>query len=250
MSMSTYVDSRISKRPMASYLGFCGCPNRRRWLPSLLSYAAPVVMVLSFWAVVAAQDLATILDSRQREVTRKGKILDYDADHLILQTAQGREVEIPSQRVIRVAPKRSADHVTADNRFDERDFKAALASYQRAIRPEKRNWVRRQMLAQIVRCYSNLGDRRSAASMFLILHEDDPRTRHFGVIPLTWRPWQPDRQSAAEATKWTGSQRPVARLIGASWLLSTSKRPDSIRVLELLKRDQDPRIQQLANTQL
>ncbi|MDG2381778.1 MAG: hypothetical protein P8N76_08890 [Pirellulaceae bacterium] len=207
---------------------------------------------LMLWAVAAvqAEDRVILLDRQQRPVSRLGEVIRFDADSLKMQTRQGREIEIPRARVVRVESEQLPEHSQADARFGERNYKAALSAYQKAIRREERNWLKREILAQIIRCHNNLGNRRAAGSMFLILYKEDQRTLHFDAIPLVWRPWQPDREATTEATKWLDDPQPVAKLMAASWLLSTSKRSAAIRVLEGLKRSRDSRVQQLANAQL
>ncbi len=219
-------------------------------LPLRVGFALPLSLILFAVVPLLAEDRVILLDSQQRQISRVGEVLSFDADSLKLQTRQGREIEIPRERVVRVDPEQSAEHSKADDRFKERNYQAALVAYQKSIRLEKRNWLRREMLAQIIRCHSNLGDRRKAGSLFLVLCKDDQRTLHFDAIPLAWRPWQPDRQATLDATKWLNAPSPVAKLLAASWFLSTSKRPEAIRVLEGLKRSRDSRVQQLANAQL
>jgi tetratricopeptide (TPR) repeat protein len=198
-----------------------------------------------------AQDRVTALDSRQREIVRTGQILRYDGRELRIRLGSGSESRIPSRTVTDVQTTLQPAHDEANRHFAAGDFETASTWYRQAYRAEKRGWVRRQILAQVVWCRHNLGQYRSAATTFLLLIKDDPHTLHFAAIPLAWRPQQPDAAFERQAKQWLAQGQPsAARLIASSWLLSTSQQPAAIRTLRELTRDKDPKVQRLALTQL
>lgn len=201
-------------------------------------------------SVAFCQDRIFLLDQQDREVRRTGEVIDFTREALRYRSTQGKETKIPAARIIRVEPSLIESHASADEQFQAGNFKDAQVAYRTAFRAEKRNWLRREILSQIVKSYINLSDWRAAAQAFLLLYQDDPSTRHFDAIPLVWRPFQPDAATATEARQWLKSELPPARLIGASWLLSTADRPTAIQTLEVLTRNDDRRVAQLAHAQL
>ena len=208
-------------------------------------------LILLSVSPATAQDRVTALDSRQREVVRTGQILRYDGRELRIRQASGNESRIPSRLVTDVQTTLLPAHEEADQHFEKGDFSTASTWYRQAYRSEKRDWVRRRILAQIVWCQRNLGQFRAAATTFMLLVKDDPQTLHFDAIPLAWRPQQPDVGFENQAKRWLASDQPsAARLIASSWLLSTSIQPAATRTLRELTRDKDKKIQRLALAQL
>ena len=207
-------------------------------------------LVLFSGRTVTAEDRVVLLDGDNREIVRRGEVLDYSRETLNFRTSQGREIKIPAARVIQVEPARSESHRLADQHFAAGEFRQAQDAYRAAFRGEKRTWVRREILSQIVKSYTNSSNYRAAGTTFLLLLEEDPATRHFDAIPLVWKPFQPSQAVAKVAQDWLANGAAPAKLIGASWLLSTSSRSAAINVLQQLRRDRDRRVAQLALTQL
>ncbi len=213
---------------------------------ALLAWLVPTAVV-----PLAAQDRVVAVDSRQREVVRTGKILRYDGRELRIRLGSGNETRIPSRLVTDVQTTHVPAHLEADRHFETRDFATALTWYRQAYRAEPRDWVRRQILAQVVWCQQNLGQFRAAATTFLLLVKDDPQTLHFDAIPLAWRPQQPDAAFENQAIQWVAKDQPsAARLIASSWLLSTSQQAQASRTMRELSRDEDAKIRLLAVAQL
>jgi hypothetical protein len=133
----------------------------------------------------AAQDVVHLSGSqgRQRIV---GKVIDYTGKELTLTTAAGLKTTLPADRVQRIETQRTVEHVEADKLFAGGDYAAAAAGYEQAQQRDSRNWVRRQITAQIVWCRQYLGETARAVEEFLSLVESDPDTPHFGCIPLAW----------------------------------------------------------------
>jgi tetratricopeptide (TPR) repeat protein len=190
-------------------------------------------------------------DAARGESRMTGVILSYTGDELQLQTPGGRVVNIPSDRVVHVESTWTDEQVRGDTLLGEHKWSEAIDSYRRAFPTERRPWVKNMIRAGILVCHRNLGQFEEASVQFLFLIESDPDTPFYDLIPLAWRPNEPSTSFARRASKWAKStESPVAALIGASWLLSTSQRSAAMAALQRLSTHPDRRIAQLAITQL
>jgi len=230
-------------------------------------WAAALGGLLLFLATVglAAEDVVVIssaADSAQ-QTRRVGEIIDYTGRELTLRMKGDREVAIPSERVIDVHTRLSQDQQRADQLFAARRYAESVDLYRQAQNQEERIWMRRQIVAQQVWCHRNLQQYDRAAELFLVLFQSDPDTQFIGSIPLAWRTQQPPASLERRATGWLRgnlgtreekrSRRDldaVAALIGASWLLPTSLRGESVVLLEQLKEYEHQVVARLAQAQL
>ena len=136
--------------------------------------------------------------------------------------------------------------LAADELFVRREYTAALAKYEEAIRSEPRRWVQRKLVAQMIWCLRNTDQYRRAGELFLALSRDDPAMLYFTAIPLRWLPAQATADLEKKSRDWLATDVPVAVLLGASHLLSTSDRNDAVKRLQVLGTAKDPRIAALA----
>jgi tetratricopeptide (TPR) repeat protein len=179
-----------------------------------------------------------------------GTILDYTGTELRIRQASGRESVVPAEKVVSIDTPKTPKHLAGDALFDAGDFTKAVDPYREAMREEKRLWMHRQILAQLVWCYRNLGQVERAGDIFLLLVDNDPSTQFFDAIPLAWTSAAPAPAAERQAKTWLAkSSQSAALLLGASWLLSTD-RAVAIAALDRLAADADSRIAQLAAAQL
>ncbi len=188
-------------------------------------------------------------DSSTRRVA--GTIIEYTGESLQLRHASGRDEKISPDQVIEVLGDWKESHQTANALFAEGDFQAAEAKYRLALREEDRRWVQRRVLAQLTWCYRYLGQTDDAVKAFLPLCRDDPTTPYFAAIPLTWTSVPTELDLERQAVAWLQDKNSsAARLIGASWSLTSARRAEAIKVLQQFISDPDPRMAFLAEAQL
>ena len=214
-----------------------------------------VCLLLILVDFVSAQDTVYLLPTEaSRAGTRvTGTITEFTGRELLIRTASGREQMIPAARVDDFATEYTQQQVDADLRFAENKFATAEAQYREALTAESRQWVRRQIMAQIVWCLRNQGRHADAAKTFLLIVENDPTTQFFDAMPLTWLRTDLDLAAERQADTWLRDDRdPAAQLIAASWLVSgqAAARGEALRALEDLTHARDLRIAQLAEMQL
>ena len=178
-----------------------------------------------------------------------GRIVDYTGEKLELETPEGRLRTIKASQVVGFSTDLVADQSAADQAFASGRYAEALALYGRAIEAERRPWVRRLALAQIVRCRRSLGHTEQAVESFLVLVQSDPATPLFDCIPLAWLSWPPEPNVELAAQRWRARREPVARLLGASHLLTSPQQVDAATILDELARDTDPRVAWAARAQ-
>lgn len=188
-------------------------------------------------------------DSGRATVT--GTIVDYTGQRLVLRAVGGGEQPIPTSRVVSIQTTWPAQKLTADQMLAEQEYDDALNAYMEALRAEPRVWAQRQILTDCVRCLKQLGRIEQAGDAFLRLVQSDPETQDFGLIPLSWQAVQPASQLEQKALAWLPNTSPdTARLIGASWLLSTAHRAQAIETLRSLAARGEKRVASLAEAQL
>ena len=173
-----------------------------------------------------------------------------------LKTASGREEPIPAARVVEVKTNWTADYLRALELRRSGKLSDAIRACQEAKASESRAWARRQIMAELTSCLAESGRFDQAGDEFLAMVASDPSTRHLAVMPLAWRPFPPDAALESRATAWLAMDKksPAAVVLGASWLLSTSRRADAIAALEQVSlmrgAGNDERLAGLADVQL
>ena len=217
----------------------------------LLSITATLSFCMLVPGSLKAEDIVYLRSDQPgiTELKLTGEILDYTGQALSIKTTAGNTRNFPGTQVLRVESAWTENQIQADKAFAAGDFRKALQEYSQALKADNRVWARRMILAQIVWCYRNLGDYATAGDRFLALIASDPDTPYFEAIPLQWTPGE--AVSAEQATRWLAmTEKPVARLMGASHLLSGGQPRLPIDILRGLARDKDPRIAALATGQL
>jgi tetratricopeptide (TPR) repeat protein len=220
-------------------------------------HCAWLFVLFVFGSIAAAQDTVVITSADGKsQLTRQGEIVDYTGKELTLKTLAGREEPIAAARVLEIKTEWLADHLRAREAYRSGKLDDAIAAWQQAKEREKRPWARRQIMAELVECHAEAGRFDQAGDEFLRIAAEDPTTPHMAVIPLPWRALPPDAALEERAGIWmsAGSRIPAATVLGASWLLSTSRRGEAITALsqQSLKRaaPDDPRLAMLADIQL
>jgi tetratricopeptide (TPR) repeat protein len=196
-------------------------------------------------------DVVIILASAEgaRTIVKTGTVLDWTAKELRLRTALGLEETIPAASVQEVQTHwppscDQARRLREAGRLDD-----AILAFQQAWREETRPWAKRQVLAELSSTLLEAGQIDQAGERFLNLAAGDLATRHVEMVPLPWRAMALDGAARERAAAWLAQrQQPLARLLGASWLLST-RRTEAIATLEELQRVEGP-VAQFATIQL
>ena len=221
--------------------------------PSLRACALTLLLInLSAATRLRASDIVVVRSEpsgSERRMT--GTVVEFTGANLQFRHASGREEKISADRVVEILGAWKKSHKAANAFFAEGNFEAAEAKYRAALRDEDRLWVQRRVLSQLTWCYRYLGRTGDAVQAFLPLYRSDPQTPHFPSIPLTWTTGQPELDLERQAGEWMQDpDSAAARLVGASWLLSSARRAEAIKILRQFVSHPDPRMVFLAEAQL
>jgi hypothetical protein len=172
-----------------------------------------------------AQDLVLYANPDGTDVLRvEGEVMDYTGQHLIIRRASGRRETLDSGRVRELDTQWGAECVRADERFAAREYAAARKDYQAAFQAERRPWAQRRIASQLVWCLRYTQQIQRAAAAFEWLYQSDPSTQYFDSIPLAWV--ASEEGQGFQGEQLLSPEKPaVSRLIAASWLLPTNRRP-------------------------
>lgn len=228
--------------------------NRNRPPPRLVALAIVSVGSLASCIVTATIHAADVVyftspHNRQARTKVTGEIVDYTGREIVIKLDNGRDMKRPGGTVAEIETIWQPDKLEADRLMTERQFSAAREKYTAAVKRDKRPWARRLMVARIIRCYRELEQYEPAGRLFLALVGEDLDTPYFDQIPLVWLTMEPAVAVREAAGGWLADGRPVARLLGASHLLTTARRQDALEQLELLTREKDARLAILATAQ-
>ena len=185
-----------------------------RWLAIVLGWCGLV-------SVAESQDRVMILpDGAVDPVVVVGLVEDFTGEELLVKR-MGQTVpdRYPASNVQMVQTWRSPIHEQGLKEFEAGENAQAELSLQKALQDEPRDWMKREILAQLIRCAIRRGDWSLAGSLFLKITREDPTTQFWNVAPLQWAPQSMGDSQKTLARTWIKEADSPTRLLAASWLL-------------------------------
>ena len=228
-----------------------------RWLVRCLFVA--MAMGVFQWAACSlanfaafAQDRVIIQQPGGSRFPISGLIEDYTGREVILQVRAGEVPRrYPRQEVVEVQTAYTPRHERGRRLLANAKPAEAKVELTLALKEEDRTWVRREILAQLVRCALWDGNYRAATPLFLSIVESDPETLHYGLAPLAWSDEPVDANVKLDARSWLADKSIESQLIGASHLLFDRELNDQAEAtLRRLARESNIKLQRLAQIQL
>lgn len=185
-------------------------------------------------------------------VTVTGEIVDYTDETLTIRTSGGGPAQVVStSEVAGVETYRSPAHLQGLEHHRRGEIDAAVQAYEKALETEGRAWMRREVLAELVKSHVRQGDLGKAAARFVQIAEVEPHHRHWGVAPLLWAPEPTPPILQAAARRWLVSSSDAVRLVGAGLSLDdTASRVAAVSELKRLERGSDRYLGSLAQALL
>lgn len=219
------------------------------------------VLGLSFLSVseTSAQDRITIQSENGIGRTReRGEIIDFIGEKITFRHKFGTRsiTTYAAKDIVKIETFRSDEYSNALDAASKNQYTQAVKFLLLAIQNEPRSWVKREMLALMVECQTNLQNQSAAGTYFLALLQSDPETRYIGRIPLDWSfPKSGDvigpSRVLGDAREWMRREDPAAKLLGASCLLfEEDNSEDAQQELSLLSSHPRSEIRELAQLQL
>ena len=196
-----------------------------------------------------AQDEVQLRQADESLVVRTGLVIRYDAEELVLRSAE-REQTFPSDRVVGVASPWDRLALPAEQLFQSRQFESAYGEFGKGNEAATPAWFRQRLLAGRVRAARELGSWFQAVTAFVELYQADPQSRFASTVPLAWSPSRPDPQLEKQIEQLLKSKQPIYQLLGASHGLAGLQRETAVATLKQLARDIDPIVARLAECQL
>ncbi|HEY4260139.1 MAG TPA: tetratricopeptide repeat protein, partial [Schlesneria sp.] len=145
------------------------------------------VSLITATAICSGQDRVIIQQPGGSRLPYSGYVDDYTGREVILRTKAGEGFKrFPREDVIQVQTAYTAHHEKGRQLLSNGKAAEAKVELTQALKEEDRGWVRREILAQLVRCALWNGNYRAAVPLFQSIVESDPETIHYGLAPLAW----------------------------------------------------------------
>lgn len=228
----------------------CRTPNTPFPKHMLRVLVASCLLVCSA-SVAVGEDVVHLRPAQGQEkgTVVRGTIERYDREQLAIVTHNG-EVSLPVNRIQKVETTWPEPYHEALRKIEQRRFAEALATIDAALEIEQRTWAHEALVARKCQILLQMDEVTSAGVLFLRIVEENPNTRHLEAMPLAWTSSSPDFDRDRAARSWLAGNTLQARLMGASWLLSSSDRTQAITALRQLARAEDPQLALLAQAQM
>jgi tetratricopeptide (TPR) repeat protein len=211
------------------------------------------VFLSGFTALAFAQDKIEVRpDHHVGQATLPCTILDFTQSEIKVKLLPSGTVRTyPSDEIVKVHTPQTESHQRGLEQMHRGEYAKATESFNEALNIENRGWVRREILAQMIKAALYQGDILKAALRFQTMVEHEPDARYFELIPLDWSITESLSPARSAARGWLTDKNEVRQLLGASILLTA---PDyaaqSEAALRSLATSTNRNVQQLARAQL
>lgn len=215
----------------------------------MVQAALVLLLVVAPTGSLIAQDQVVILQGTSK-VRITGLIRDYTGQGLVIETNKTVR-QLPRASLLEITTTYVAEHQAANRSLAEKQFAAAVSSFRKALEIEDRDWVRREILAGLIRCGLATGERAAAVGHYIALLRSDPETIYEDLLPAVWDERLVTPELALAAAAWLDHDLLPIQLIGGSVLLHDEEsRPRARRALQRALASTVPSVQKLAQMQL
>ena len=138
-------------------------------------------------------------------VTIQCEITDYTGEFIVLRTATTKnERRFPVSQIVSVKTPQMASHERGLKHLDDGAYEQAEAALTQALTDEARRWMRREVLADLIRCSLRQNRYAAAGTLFQRLYAADRTTRM--VLPALSRlPMHPALPSPSTAGRYVSA---------------------------------------------
>lgn len=180
------------------------------------------------------------------------RIIDYTGAVITV-----REVDANANKtyatseVTRVETPQSQQHQAGLELLSEGKIREAEENLLEALTLDPREWVKREILSNLVRAALHRGDYVTAATRMDRIFTSDQTTHHLELLPAAWTEKVLTKAQTRNAAELIGNQSQIERLVAASILLFQSGFEETSRQTLLeLKTTGHRRLQPIAEAQL
>jgi signal peptidase II len=180
------------------------------------------------------------------------RVIDYTGTSVIVrQIDANTDSHFPTSQVTRVETPQVKPHREGLQLLAEGETAAAEEKLKEALRIESREWVRREILAVLVRAALSRGDYVTAATRLEMIYLSDKSTHHLELLPAVWSRAVLTPEQIRNANELAIGETDVMQLVGASILLfEPGFETSSKKTLLRISQSGDTRLQPLAEAQL
>ncbi len=185
-------------------------------------------------------------------VTLVGTVQKLDQQSIEITLRDGNTTKQASERIEHIdVAWHTAEAAACHERFAQGKFLDALKQNDKVLSAGGfPKWQQCVLLAELVECAEAINKPDIAGMLFLTLTEQSPPEFLLATIPLNWTTRQPNSTVEKAATEWLEQPSEYAGLLGASWLLLTSKGDVAKQRLQKLQTSPSKLIQRWAAIQL
>jgi hypothetical protein len=213
---------------------------------------ALAVLMLVAVPTAWANDRVRIQDpEKSGPVVLVGEIGNFLGDTLTIRLKASGATSVPADQILEIETYYTPLHREGLELYEQGETEKAQTAFEGALKEENRQWVKREILAWLVRCGWRRNDLLTAGHRFREIILSDPETRHWSIAPLIWAPTPIGAPLQDQARRWQVDELPAARLLGASILLLDPIYGESARsTMDDLARTPKGPIAPVARTQL
>jgi len=199
-------------------------------------------------SLVQADEVVVQASTARSRITITGDILEYNGRVLVIQTGTGTSQQrYNAAEVVSVKTSYTSAHTAGLRLFEAGKSELALREFETAVSREPRTWVRREILALLIRCALRADDFATAGSRFDKLYASDPDSPQIAIIPLFWSNTPARGTARLSAVTWLTDEQFVMRLIGASLLMFDPEYAETARnTMKELRRAPGEQIREFA----
>lgn len=211
------------------------------------------VFLLSKTVPTCAQDKIEVRpDHHVGQATLPCTILDFTQSNIKVKLLPSGFVRTyPSSQIVKVHTPQTEQHQQGLEQLQNGEYEKAINSFTEALNIENRSWVRREILALMIKAALNQGDDLKAALRFQIMVENEPDSRSYDLIPLDWSVKETLSPVRSAARGWLTDKDELKQLMGASVLLTAPDyQAQAEAAMRSLATSTNVNIQQLARAQL
>ncbi len=186
-----------------------------------------------------------------RQVKATGTIENYSRDELFLRTSSGQIKSIETSSIAEIQADYPSTYLEAKLRMSNQEFDQALPLLDKALVQAPDGWMKHEILARQVECFSSLNRPEEAAIRYVQLVQLDPKTAFYDCVPLVWTTVEATVKTQQLAQGCIRQQKyPYVALLGASILLTSDKKSEAQTALNALTKSDDADVAALAQMQL
>ena len=219
-----------------------------------MKYKLPILIYTCFFVYhfSYAEDTVTYQNAvTGRQVKATGTIENYSRNELLLRTSSGQIKSIETDSVIEIQADYPASYLEAKLRMSNQEFDQALTLLDKALVQAPDGWMKHEILARQVECFSSLNRPDDAAVRYVQLVQLDPNSAFYDCVPLVWTSVDASARTQQLAQTWIRQQKyPYVALLGASLLLNSDKKTETQTALNALAKSADADVAALAQMQL